>query len=132
MQARRLKPTETLQEYFLTMRDLAHKGAVDDSSLMDYIISGIPDTSNNKKILYGSKTLSEFKDKIYETLLNSKHSKQFPDKRFRDYENSTSNQHRIEHKHVTNQQPVCYLRGLKGHIKVPYVRIKNAGKMLWM
>ncbi|GFW21828.1 retrovirus-related Pol polyprotein from transposon 17.6 [Trichonephila clavipes] len=96
MQARRLKPTETLQEYFLTMRDLAHKGAVDDSSLIDYIIDGIPDSSNNKIILYGSKTLSEFKDKlkIYETLLNSKHSKQFPDKRFRDYENSTSNHKR--------------------------------------
>ncbi|GFT04392.1 transposon Tf2-9 polyprotein [Trichonephila clavipes] len=77
MQARRLKPTETLQEYFLTMRDLAHKGAVDDSSLIDYIIDGIPDSSNNKIILYGSKTLSEFKDKlkIYETLLNSKHNK---------------------------------------------------------
>ncbi|GFU64259.1 retrovirus-related Pol polyprotein from transposon 17.6 [Trichonephila clavipes] len=98
MQARRLKPTETLQEYFLTMRDLAHKGAVDDSSLIDYIIDGIPDSSNNKIILYGSKTLSEFKDKlkIYETLLNSKHNKQFPDKRFRDYENSTSYQHRAE------------------------------------
>ncbi|GFX67047.1 retrovirus-related Pol polyprotein from transposon 17.6 [Trichonephila clavipes] len=41
MRARRLKPTETLQEYFLTMRDLAHKGAVDDSSLIDYIINGI-------------------------------------------------------------------------------------------
>ncbi|GFY21707.1 transposon Tf2-11 polyprotein [Trichonephila clavipes] len=117
MQVRRLKPTETLQEYFLTMRDLAHKGAVDDSSLIDYIIDGIPDSSNNKIILYGSKTLSEFKDKlkIYETLLNSKHSKQFPDKRFRDYENSTSNQHRIEHKCFTNQQPICYLCGLKGH-----------------
>ncbi|GFU23661.1 transposon Tf2-9 polyprotein [Trichonephila clavipes] len=117
IQARRLKPTETLQEYFLTMRDLAHKGAVDDSSLIDYIIDGIPDSSNNKIILYGSKTLSEFKDKlkIYETLLNSKHSKQFPDKRFRDYENSTSNQHRIEHKRFTNQQPICYLCGLKGH-----------------
>ncbi|GFW08422.1 transposon Tf2-9 polyprotein [Trichonephila clavipes] len=117
MQARRLKPTETLQEYFLTMRDLAHKGAVDDSSLIDYIIDGIPDSSNNKIILYGSKTLSEFKDKlkIYETLLNSKHNKQFPDKRFRDYENSTSNQHRIEHKRFTNQQPICYLCGLKGH-----------------
>ncbi|GFU83296.1 transposon Tf2-9 polyprotein [Trichonephila clavipes] len=116
MQARRLKPTETLQEYFLTMRDLAHKGAVDDSSLIDYIIDGIPDSSNNKIILYGSKTLSEFKDKlkIYETLLNSKH-KQFPDKRFRDYENSTSNQHRIEHKRFTNQQPICYSCGLKGH-----------------
>ncbi|GFU40917.1 retrovirus-related Pol polyprotein from transposon 17.6 [Trichonephila clavipes] len=99
------------------MRDLAHKGAVDDSSLIDYIIDGIPDSSNNKIILYGSKTLSEFKDKlkIYETLLNSKHSKQFPDKRFRDYENSTSNQHRIEHKRFTNQQPICYLCGLKGH-----------------
>ncbi|GFT02901.1 transposon Tf2-9 polyprotein [Trichonephila clavipes] len=117
MQARRLKPTETLQEYFLTMRDLAHKGAVDDSSLIDYIIDGIPDSSNNKIILYGSKTLSEFKDKlkIYEKLLNSKHNKQFPDKRFRDYENSTSNQHRIEHKRFTNQQPICYLCGLKGH-----------------
>ncbi|GFV14495.1 transposon Tf2-9 polyprotein [Trichonephila clavipes] len=117
MQAIRLKPTETLQEYFLTMRDLAHKGAVDDSSLIDYIIDGIPDSSNNKIILYGSKTLSEFKDKlkIYETLLNSKHNKQFPDKRFRDYENSTSNQHRIEHKRFTNQQPICYLCGLIGH-----------------
>ncbi|GFY25385.1 transposon Tf2-9 polyprotein [Trichonephila clavipes] len=99
------------------MQDLVHKGAVDDSSLMDYIIGGIPVSSNNKIILYSSKTLSEFKDKlkIYETLLNSKHSKQFPDKRFRDYENSTSNQHRIEHKRFTNQQPVCYLCGLKGH-----------------
>ncbi|GFY03656.1 retrovirus-related Pol polyprotein from transposon 17.6 [Trichonephila clavipes] len=36
-------------------------------------------------------------------------------KRFRDYENSTSNQHRIEHKRFTNQQPICYLCGLKGH-----------------
>ncbi|GFU97894.1 retrovirus-related Pol polyprotein from transposon 17.6 [Trichonephila clavipes] len=89
------------------MRDLAHKGAVDDSSLMFYIIGGIPDSSNNKIILYGYKTLSEFKDKlkIYETLFNSKNSKQFPDKRYRDYENSTSNQHRIEHKRVTNRQP---------------------------
>ncbi|GFY23522.1 transposon Tf2-9 polyprotein [Trichonephila clavipes] len=92
MHTRRLKPTETLQEYFLTMRDSAHKGAVHDSSLMDYIIGDIPDYSNNKIILYDSKTLSEFKDKlkIYETLLNSKLSKQFPDKRFRYYENTSA------------------------------------------
>ncbi|GFV01356.1 retrovirus-related Pol polyprotein from transposon 17.6 [Trichonephila clavipes] len=32
MQARRLKPTETLQEYFLTMRDLAHKALCDTGS----------------------------------------------------------------------------------------------------
>ncbi|GFS54280.1 transposon Tf2-9 polyprotein [Trichonephila clavipes] len=130
MQARRLKPTETLQEYFLTMRYLAHKGAVDDSSLIDYIIDGIPDSSNNKIILYGSKILSKFKDKlkIYETLLNSKHNKQFPDKRFRDYENSTSNQHRIEHKRFTNQQPICYLCGLKGHKSTLCPNIKNAEK----
>ncbi|GFS48938.1 retrovirus-related Pol polyprotein from transposon 17.6 [Trichonephila clavipes] len=91
MQARRLKPTETLQEYFLAKRDLAHTGAVGDYSLIDYIIDGIFDSSNNKIILYGSKTLSKSKDKlkIYETLLNSKHSKKFPNKRFRDYENST-------------------------------------------
>ncbi|GFX83533.1 transposon Tf2-9 polyprotein [Trichonephila clavipes] len=133
MQARRLKPTETLQEYFLTMRDLAHKGAVDDSSLIDYIIDGIPDSSNNKIILYSSKTLSEFKDKLktYETLLNSKHNKQFPDKRFRDYENSTSNQHRIEHKRFTNQQPICYLCGLKGH-KSTLCPNKDRGKKCYV
>ncbi|GFW10333.1 transposon Tf2-9 polyprotein [Trichonephila clavipes] len=85
-QARRLKPTETLQEYFLTMRDLSHKVTVDDSSLMDYIIDGIPDSSNNKIILYGSKTFSEFKDKlkIHEIVFNSKTSYQFTDKRFRE------------------------------------------------
>ncbi|KAF8778444.1 hypothetical protein HNY73_015168 [Argiope bruennichi] len=54
MQPRRLKPTETLQEYFLAMRDLAHKGSLDESSLIDYVINGIPDSSNNKIILYGS------------------------------------------------------------------------------
>ncbi|GBM27035.1 Retrovirus-related Pol polyprotein from transposon 297 [Araneus ventricosus] len=35
MESRRRKPFETLQEYFLAMRDLAHKGSLDDSSLIE-------------------------------------------------------------------------------------------------
>ncbi|GBO31482.1 hypothetical protein AVEN_130723-1 [Araneus ventricosus] len=33
MESQRMKPFETLQEYFLAMRDLAHKCSLDDSSL---------------------------------------------------------------------------------------------------
>ncbi|GFT76129.1 hypothetical protein TNCV_4645311 [Trichonephila clavipes] len=74
------------------------------------------------------KTLNSDKLKIYETLLNSKHSKQFPDKRFRDYENSISNQHRIEHKRAlqTNNQFVTSVDS-KGH-KVPLYPNKERGK----
>ncbi|KAF8785875.1 hypothetical protein HNY73_011372 [Argiope bruennichi] len=73
MESQRMKPYETLQEYFLAMRDLAHKGSLDESSLIDNVINGIPDSSNNKIILYGCKSISEFKDKlkIYEKLFNA-------------------------------------------------------------
>ncbi|GBO18017.1 hypothetical protein AVEN_189457-1 [Araneus ventricosus] len=53
MESRHMKPFETLQEYFLAMRDLAHKGSLDDSSLIEYVLNGIPDSSNNKIILHG-------------------------------------------------------------------------------
>ncbi|GBL76128.1 hypothetical protein AVEN_234419-1 [Araneus ventricosus] len=45
MESRRMKPFETLQEYFLPMRDLAHKGSLDDSSLIETFRQ-----SNDKKV----------------------------------------------------------------------------------
>ncbi|GBM14589.1 hypothetical protein AVEN_34996-1 [Araneus ventricosus] len=64
MESRRMKPFEILQEYFLAMRGLAHKGSLDDSSLIEYVINGIPDSSNNKIILYSCKSIPEFKEKL--------------------------------------------------------------------
>ncbi|KAF8778526.1 hypothetical protein HNY73_015240 [Argiope bruennichi] len=86
MLARRLKPTETLQEYFLAMRHLAYKGSLDESSLIDYVINGIPNSSNNKIILYGYRK-------------NDDHT----------------HDARLDHKHVTQLQPTFYSCGLKGH-----------------
>jgi ribonuclease HI len=120
MQARRLKSFETLQEYFLAMRDLGHKGSLDDSSLFDYVINGIPDSSNNKIMLYGCKTILEFKEKlkIYEKIFNaSKHSNRKFDTPPRDA--------KFEQKQVT--QPTCYTCGLKGH-KSTFCKNKERGK----
>ncbi|XP_035220176.1 protein PFC0760c-like [Stegodyphus dumicola] len=39
MESRRMKPFEKLQEYNLAMRDLSHKGSIDDSSLIENVIN---------------------------------------------------------------------------------------------
>ncbi|GFR30871.1 CCHC-type domain-containing protein [Trichonephila clavata] len=44
MESRRMKPHETLQEYFLAMRDSAHRGCLDTSSLIEHTINGFPDS----------------------------------------------------------------------------------------
>ncbi|KAF8788180.1 hypothetical protein HNY73_009711 [Argiope bruennichi] len=114
MQARRLKPTETLQEYFLAMRDLAHKGSLDESSLIDYVIMAFLILLNNKIILHGCKSISEFKEKlkIYEKLFYaSKTFKQHVDRKNDDHTHDA----RLDHKRITQPQPTCYSCGLKGH-----------------
>ncbi|GBN27272.1 Retrovirus-related Pol polyprotein from transposon 17.6 [Araneus ventricosus] len=113
MESRRMKPFETLREYFLAMRDLAHKGSLDDSSLIEYVINGIPDSSNNKIILYGCKSIPEFKEKlkIYEKLFNTSRTfRPNSDKKF-----DPTHAAKLERKRTPNPQPVCYSCGLKGH-----------------
>lgn len=113
MAARRMKQTETLQEYFLAMRDLAHKGSLENTSLFDYVINGIPDTSSNKIFLYGCKSISEFKEKlkIYENLFNPpRHLKQNTEDKFVSFHPS-----RFDRKRPPNSQPICYSCGIKGH-----------------
>ncbi|GBL82273.1 hypothetical protein AVEN_252448-1 [Araneus ventricosus] len=114
MESRRMKPFETLQEYFLAMRDLAHKGSLDDSSLIEYVVNGIPDSSNNKIILYGCKSIPEFKEKlkIYEKLFNTSRTfRPNNDKKFDDPTHAA----KFDRKRTPNPQPVCYSCGLKGH-----------------
>lgn len=111
LNSRRLTSNETLQEYFLAMREIAQKGSpgqVDDSSLIEYVIKGIP-PSNNKLILYGAKTLREFKEKlkVYEKLCTASQStgRNFSGQYARDF---------VDNRYFPNF-PVCYSCGMKGH-----------------
>lgn len=73
LEKRKMKKEETVQEYFLVMRELASRGAVESDALFDYVINGVNDEANNKIILYGTKTIREFKDKLdtYEKMRKS-------------------------------------------------------------
>jgi len=66
LEGRKMKGEETIREYFLTMRKLASRGAIDLDALFGYVI----DETGNKVILYGAKTICEFKNKleIYERI----------------------------------------------------------------
>jgi len=55
---------ETLLQYLYKMREIAAHGNIEDESVIDYVICGVPDTSADKNVLYGVTTLSEFKKKI--------------------------------------------------------------------
>lgn len=70
LQKRKLKSNESLQDYFFSVRELASRGNIDEASVIEYVINGIPDPVNNKIILYGCKSLAELKEKlrIYEKL----------------------------------------------------------------
>ncbi|GFX23214.1 transposon Tf2-9 polyprotein [Trichonephila clavipes] len=99
MQKRKLRPTESLFEYFLAMREIASKAhfRLDDQSLIMYCISGIPDSNHNKLILYACKNISEFKEKlkIYEKVFmqNDSYCIDNENKRtkFKQYDFPTSN-----------------------------------------
>lgn len=61
---RKFKETETVQEYFLIMREIAMRGNIGQETLFEYVIDDINDSINNKAILYGAKSNSEFKEKL--------------------------------------------------------------------
>jgi hypothetical protein len=64
LSSRRKCADETLLQYLSKMREIATHGNIEDESVIDYVICGIPDTTADKKILYGALTLDEFKRKI--------------------------------------------------------------------
>ncbi|XP_011171540.1 uncharacterized protein LOC105204179 [Solenopsis invicta] len=60
---RKIKKDENLQEYYLSMREIASKGNIDVESVIQYIIDGVPDNSN-KVVLYGARNYNEFKARL--------------------------------------------------------------------
>ena len=61
---RRQEKDETIQDYFLKMRELASRSSVETDSLIQYVISGIADDNANKLLLYGAKNIAEFRSKL--------------------------------------------------------------------
>lgn len=62
--SRKMKNDETYQQYFLTMKEMALHGKVEDAALMEYVIDGIRDLETNKIILYGASDLKDFRKKL--------------------------------------------------------------------
>ncbi|GFT85449.1 retrovirus-related Pol polyprotein from transposon 297 [Trichonephila clavipes] len=71
-----MRPNETVFQYLVAIRELANRsqGFLDETSIMEYCINGIPDSPSNKLILYGCTTIEEFKEKlgIYDKIFQNK------------------------------------------------------------
>lgn len=63
LSSRRKRADETLLQYLYKMREIAAHGNIEDESVIDYVICGVPDTSADKNVLYGAATLGEFQEK---------------------------------------------------------------------
>ena len=61
---RKMKESESVQEYLIVMRELASRGMIEMEAVFEYVINGINDSPSNKSILYGAKSVSEFKEKL--------------------------------------------------------------------
>lgn len=63
------KYNESYLSYVIRMQQIATAGNIETESLIFYLIQGINDKPENKVLLYGAKSLKEFKEKleIYET-----------------------------------------------------------------
>ncbi|GFT66487.1 retrovirus-related Pol polyprotein from transposon 297 [Trichonephila clavipes] len=85
LEKRKMYKTETLMQYFNSMRELANRcdSKIDEASIILYVINGIDEPRSDKIILYGSTSFSEFKQKLrtYETVIKNMgiHSSNSPD-----------------------------------------------------
>lgn len=59
-----MKKDESVQAYFLAMREIAARGEIEEVALFQYVTDEIKDQSMNKGILYGAKNTKEFKEKL--------------------------------------------------------------------
>ncbi|XP_053968493.1 uncharacterized protein LOC128869920 [Anastrepha ludens] len=73
---RRKRVNENLLEYLYSLMEIASQINMDDESIIEYFIDGIPDTRANKQILYQARNLEDLKEnlRIYEKCRGSQHS----------------------------------------------------------
>ncbi|XP_062704651.1 uncharacterized protein LOC134286957 [Aedes albopictus] len=73
---RKKSATESVFEYYLVMRELGAKADLETEAVISYTVNGIIDGSAEKTVLYGARTVNEFKEKlrIYQNIKNGKGS----------------------------------------------------------
>ncbi|XP_059216783.1 uncharacterized protein LOC131994224 [Stomoxys calcitrans] len=59
LRLRKLKPTEPCIAYIVAMQTIAAEGEINEQELVDILIDGMEDKTNNISILYGSNSLQE-------------------------------------------------------------------------
>lgn len=64
------------------MREIGAKANVDISSIITYTINGINDNGPDKTILYGSKSMDEFREKLreYQRIKDNKYCRDYKSK----------------------------------------------------
>jgi hypothetical protein len=116
LSSRKIQKKETVQEYFLIMKELASRGNVEDNALIQYTIDGITDDTSNKIILYGANNLKEFKRKlqIFESLRENS-MKMFKTKKEPEIKEEVMKKQDMKYKKEEGKQIRCFNCGLKGH-----------------
>jgi len=128
---KKLKKDESLQEYYLSMRELASQGNIDVESVIQYIIDGISDSSS-KVMLNGARNYNKFRARLrtYEKMQergviigkgNSR--KESMDKSTRDDAKSAKD----DQKKMLKTTDRCYNCGESGH-KSNTCKYKDRGK----
>lgn len=119
---RKMYKKETVQEYYLTMKELASRDKIEEKALIQYVIDGIQDNTNNKIVLYGARRLEDFKEKlkVYENIrkkhqdkMKSYRQKDDSEKKEEPWKKPTSK--KIENKEQ-ELETRCYNCGTKGHM----------------
>ncbi|KAL7729718.1 hypothetical protein ACLKA6_014588 [Drosophila palustris] len=64
LQKRQQKKGESLQEFLYALMEIAKPIKLDDASLIEYFVAGIPDTRANKAMLYQARTIKQLKSQI--------------------------------------------------------------------
>jgi hypothetical protein len=127
LSSRKIQKKETVQEYFLIMKELASRGNVEDNALIQYTIDGITDDTSNKIILYGANNLKEFKRKlqIFESLRENS-MKMFKTKKEPEIKEEVMKKQDMKYKKEEGKQIRCFNCGLKGHRSID-CRFKEKG-----
>ncbi|GFS58457.1 retrovirus-related Pol polyprotein from transposon 297 [Trichonephila inaurata madagascariensis] len=106
-----MRPNETVFQYLVAIRELANRGQgfLDETSIMEYCINGIPDSPSNKLILYGCTTIQEFKEKlgIYDKIFQnkSKNSSSYDTSRNPNFSSHRRDVESIFHNHRYDRYP---------------------------
>lgn len=119
LRKRKLKKEESLQEYYLTMKEIASRGKLEPEALIQYIIDGITDDTQNKLVLYGTRRLADFKDKL--KIYESMRKRSLEKGKMREKNEAAKKQEECKKptvkktKQPTDPEARCYNCGAKGH-----------------